>query len=88
MRIKKGFDLKNVCNEYVVVASGKENIDFTKIISLNESAAYLWNKIKDADFEAELLAKLLLEEYEVDADTALKDARNIMNSWKEAGLTE
>lgn len=86
MKIKKGFDLKNVCNEYVIVAYGKENIDFTKIISLNESAAYLWNKVKDTEFEAEQLAQLLLDEYEVDAETALNDARDIMKSWKEAGL--
>ena len=88
MKIKNGFDLKNVCNEYVVVAYGKENIDFTKIISGIEWAAYLCIKVKDTDFDAEQLAQLLLDEYEVDAETALNDARDIMKSWNEAGLTE
>ena len=44
--------------------------------------------MKNTEFEAEQLAQLLLDEYEVDAETALNDARDIMKSWKEAGLTE
>lgn len=87
MRIKEGFELKEICNEYLIIACGRENIDFTKIINLNESAAYLWKKIKDTDFDAEKLAHLLLEEYEVDYRTALEDSIDIMNTWKEAGLT-
>ena len=35
MRIKKGFVLRDVCGEKIVVAEGKENIDFTKIINMN-----------------------------------------------------
>lgn len=76
----------DVCGQAVVVAHGKENIDFSKVISLNESAAYLWQKVLGRDFEAETLADLLTEEYEVDKDTALRDARKVMQDWKEAGL--
>ena len=42
MRIKKGFELRDVCGEHIIVAYGIENIDFNKVISLNESATYLW----------------------------------------------
>ena len=42
MKIKKGFVLRDICGENIIVAEGKENIDFTKIISMNESAALLW----------------------------------------------
>ena len=42
MKIKDGFELREVCGEYVILSSGMENIDFSKIISLNESAAFLW----------------------------------------------
>ena len=46
MKIKKGFVLRNVCGENIIVAEGKENIDFTKIISMNESSAYLWKNVE------------------------------------------
>ena len=39
MKIKKGFELRNVCGEHVVIATGIENVDFSKMITLNESAA-------------------------------------------------
>ena len=86
MKIKKGFELRVICGEAIVVAHGKENIDFSKIISLNESAAYLWRQVEGKDFDAALLAQLLTEEYEVDEATALRDAEKTMTDWQEAGL--
>lgn len=86
MKIKQGFELMDVCGEAVVVAHGKENIDFSKVISLNESAAYLWRKVEGQEFDAQTLAQLLTEEYEVDVDTALRDAQKMMQDWQDAGL--
>ena len=88
MRINEGFELMDVCGEMVVVALGKKNINFSKIISLNESAAYLWKKVVGEDFDAQRLAQLLTEEYDVDMDTALTDAQRTMDDWKSAGLAE
>ena len=50
MKTKKGFVLRNVCGENIIVAEGKENIDFTKIISMNETAAYLWKNVEGKIF--------------------------------------
>lgn len=88
MRTKKGFNLRNICGEDVIVAEGKENIDFTNIISMNASAAYLWRKIQDSDFDAATLARLLVEEYEIDETEALKDSEDVMRQWLEAGIIE
>ncbi len=88
MRTKKGFNLRNVCGENIVVAEGIENIDFSRIISMNESAAYLWNHIKDTDFDEEKLVKLLLDEYEVEEATARNDVQTLLEKWHEAGIIE
>lgn len=88
MRIKQGFELLDVCGEAVVVAHGKENMDFSKVINLNESAAYLWRAVEGCDFDAADLARLLCEEYEVSEDVALRDARQMMNAWQAEGLIE
>lgn len=88
MRIKKGFELRNICGENVVLATGIENIDFSRMISLNESAAYLWKSIENTDFTVEDLSQLLLKEYEVDESTAKKDAKKIVEEWKECGVIE
>lgn len=90
MKAKKGFNLRNVCGQQIIVAQGKENIDFSNIISMNESSAWLWEQItnKGQDFTPEMLAQMLTEEYEVDIETAIEDSKELINQWLEAGIIE
>lgn len=88
MKIKNGFVLKNICGESMVIAEGKENIDFSKIISLNESAAFLWNKVEGTSFTPQTLANLLVEEYDVSRERALADAETLASQWLETGIAD
>ena len=88
MKIKQGFELRTVCKENIIVAFGEENIDFSKVISLNESAALMWRAVLGKDFSAEDMADALMQEYEVDRETALKDAQAMLQQWLEVGLIE
>ena len=80
--------MRNVCGEIILVAEGIENIDFSKIISMNESSAYLWEKLQGIDFTIEDMGKLLTEEYEVGLDKAMEDAKTLASQWQEAGIIE
>ena len=75
-----------MCGEHIVIGTGVENIDFSKVISLNESAAWLWKEVEGKDFTPETLATLLAEQYEVDADVALADAKALANQWISVGI--
>lgn len=86
MKAKPGFKLRVVCGENIIVAEGEENIDFSNIISMNESSAYLWKNIQEKEFTHADLVKLLLEEYEVDEATALADVKNLTDLWAQAGI--
>ncbi|MBS5613537.1 MAG: PqqD family protein [Prevotella buccalis] len=88
MKAKTGFNLRNVCGEQVIVAEGRENIDFSNIISMNETSAYLWNAIQGKDFTVDDLVELLTQEYDVDEQTARKDAQALAKQWLEAGICE
>lgn len=88
MKIKEGFELRNVCGENIIIAHGIENIDFTKVITLNEPAAVLWNAAKGRDFKEEELVELILKEYDVDSQTAQNDVNALINSWVDAGLID
>ena len=89
MKIKKGFQLQNVCGEHIIIPAGEENIDFSQIISLNPTAAYLWENIAEREsFTIEEMAQLLLDEYEVEEDIALEDCKLIAECWAEMGLLE
>lgn len=88
MRLKEGFRLRNLCREYIVVAEGLQQVNFNKMIALNATAAYLWQKVEGKEFTVQDLADLLTAEYEVDAETALKDSEAIAQKWMEAGIAE
>jgi hypothetical protein len=89
MKQKKGFVLRNVCGENVIVGEGLETVNFGKLISLNESAAYLWKKAGElGDFTAQQLADALLDEYEVTAEQALADVERIISEWEKVGIVE
>ena len=86
MKINQGFELREMCGERIIIATGKENIDFSKVISLNESAAWLWNEVEGKEFTPDTLAALLMEQYDVDEATALADARTLAGLWAREGL--
>lgn len=88
MRAKKGFNLRDICGQNIIVAEGKENIDFSNIISMNESSALLWKSIQGKDFTVDDLTKILTDNYEVDDATAKKDATILVKQWQDAGIIE
>jgi len=88
MKTKSGFKLRPLGREYIVVGEGVENINFNKMISLNETAAYLWKNVEGKEFDPEQLSALLQEQYEVDPERALEDSKMIAKAWVEAGIAE
>lgn len=88
MKIKDGFTLRSLCGEHIVIAEGLALVDFNKMLSLNDSAAYLWEQVKDKDFEIEDLVTLLTDRYEVSTDRAREDATTMVDIWRENGILE
>lgn len=88
MKIKEGFVLRSLGNEQIVAGEGLEQINFSKLISLNASAAYLWQEIESKKFDEQTVAALLTEKYGIDPNTALADVRELMESWIVAGIIE
>ena len=88
MKKKPGINMRNICGENIIVAEGNVNIDFTNILSLNESAAYLWQRIGDEHFDIDTLTQWLMEEYEVDIDTARQDVIAMVDKWLELTIIE
>lgn len=89
MKVKNGFNLREVCGENIIVAEGDENIDFSNIISMNESSAYLWQEVQKLDnFTIDTLTQLLCEQYEIDEETAKKDVTTLATQWAAAGIIE
>lgn len=88
MKIKDGFVLREMCGENIVAGEGIEHINFNKLISLNSTAAFLWKELIGKDFTTEEMAQLLVGEYGIDMELALKDSEALCQAWINAGVAE
>ncbi len=88
MKTIEGFRLRKLGNEYILVGESMSLINFNKMITLNETAAFLWEQAEKGPFDANSLCKALCEEYDVSPEQAMTDVTATVNSWKEAGVIE
>lgn len=88
MRIKPGFILRTMGEDHIVIGEGLAQVNFNSILSLNESAAFLWEKLVGKEFTVEEMVELLREEYDVTAELARKDSTDLAATWKEQGVVE
>ena len=88
MKIKKGFALRTVMGQNRVLAEGNNSDSFGKIITLNESATMLWQKLKGKSFEVADAADLLVAEYGIDREQAIADATYIIDLMAAKGLLD
>lgn len=87
MKVVPGFALRPLGNEYLLIAESVELVNFNAMITLNESAAYLWRNVAEREsFDEQTMVDMLLAEYEVSPEQALEDVRKTIASWREAKL--
>ena len=86
MKTRKGFRLRELGGDYILIGEGAELVNFNNIITFNEAAAYLWQKVQGREFDVDTLTELLLAEYEVSEEIAREDAQATIDDWKEIGI--
>lgn len=87
MKIKSDYVMREVAGTSVVVPTGKVSVDFSGIITLNGTGAFLWKQLRENRNEQELISALL-EEYETDETTAGSDVSEFLKTLKAADLIE
>lgn len=88
MKIKKGFVLRDVCGEKVIMGEGVGALDFGRLLCLNDTAAFLWEVASTGEFTVDSLAERLCQEYDVSEDQARSDISAIVAQWQEVKVIE
>lgn len=89
MKIKKGFVLREVCGQNVIVGEGLEAINFGRMLSLNDTAAWIWkDAMRQGEFTADTLAVAMCEEYDVAPERALADIKSTLEQWLDLKVIE
>lgn len=87
MKVKEDFLLREVAGCYVVVPVGKATVDFSGMLNLNETGAFLWEHLQEDTTKEELL-KIMLDAYDVSEDIASTDIDNFIKKLEDANLIE
>ena len=88
MKTKEGFVLREMCGENIITGEGLEHINSNKLISLNTTAAFLWKAVEGKEYTVESMAQMLVDEYGIDMELAVKDSAALCKAWIDAGIAE
>lgn len=87
MKIREGFILRQVLDIYAAIGVGSEAYMPNRIMSVNETGAFLWRMLENGAEKQELI-DALLHEYETDPQTAEKDVDAFLKEMQDKGLIE
>ncbi len=87
MKIKDGFILRKVPGMNLVMPTGKNVKSFNGSLMLNDTGAFIFERLQKGSAPAET-AQALTTEYDVSLETASADVQNTIAALIEAGVAE
>lgn len=87
MRVKKEFMIRTVAGQEVIVATGEAAMKYNGLLTVSPTGAFLLKHYADAE-NFEDLVRMVLEEFDVDYETAASDAAGFTQAMLEAGMIE
>lgn len=87
MKTKEGFLLKEVAGNNIIVPIGDNLVDFSAMITVNETGAFLW-KMLEKGTEIDELVTSLTGEFDVSEEIAKEDITDFINVLKDKGILE
>lgn len=85
MRIKKGFVLREVAGQAMVIATGEASKDFHGMIKLNDTGKDIWQGLMDGLSEEQIVKKIQ-DQYDVEQDKAAVDVSEFIQKMEEMGF--
>lgn len=86
MKLKDGFFMRQIAGQTVVLPGG-DVLDLNMMITLNETGAFLWERLNE-ETTTEALVAALLGEYDVDNETAQKAVEAFVQKLNDHGFLE
>jgi hypothetical protein len=78
---------RQIADEYILVPIRQKVVDLKSIYTLNDVAAFVWEQI-DGKKGLALLREKMCQEFDVDAERAEADLKEIFLQWESLGLVQ
>ena len=86
MKIRDGYILSTVAGKNIVVSVGSD-VNFSGMLTLNDTGVFFWNLLKEKTTK-DIMLDAVLNEYDIDVETALADIEEFIIKLKEKGILE
>ena len=87
MKLKQKFVLREIADDFILIPIQEADDNFCGIITLNETSAFIWKQIEERRDKEQIL-ELLMQEYNVDKETAIEDIEVFLNKLIKLGILE
>ena len=87
MKRKADFMMQNVGGENLLVPLGTQVMDLNGLITLNDTAAYVWELLAE-EHSLDELAGAVVEQFDVDPESAHVDVQTFVDEITRLGLLE
>ena len=85
MKRNTNFILREIAGENILVATGEAAQIFNGMITLNDVASFIWKNIDECKTVDKLIASIL-DEFDIDKETAKKDVENFTTQLIRIGM--
>ena len=87
MKKANGYILKKIADEYAIFPCGEQAEEVNEVLTLSESAAWIYEHAEEAD-TIEKLAELLGKEYGVVAEGVVRDVQEVITFLQQKHVIE
>lgn len=88
MKLRDDLVIRSIAGESVIIMPHEDTADFTSLINLNSTARAIWDNFAAQPFEKADIVRFLLDTYEIDEETAVKDTDVFVNQLMQIGALE
>ncbi len=87
MQVSKDYLLRTIAGETILIPSGAAAQKFNGLVTVNSIGAFIWDALSQPT-DLDTLVNRITEEYEVDAETARRDAEAFLEELRGIGALE
>lgn len=87
MRIKDDFMLRSINEDWIIIPMGERLSEFNGMMKLNESGSFIWRLLANEKSREEIITALL-EEYDINEETAAKEYDTFFQTLLDANIME
>ena len=88
LKLKEGILIQEVAGEKILMASGREEVDYSRMIVLNPSAALLAEALIERSCTLQQLVEILTDVYDADEVSVAKDVEEWLEQLWELRVLE